>query len=239
MPNTVSYDERRMHVELLNFLRGVAMTVDPQNRVSLETTTEQYVDLDNGKLVVGESLSHVENVVFDGGSLAYGKDYLFHYDDDILKEETGLKGTIELLGTYNPSDEITFTYGTTAGSKSNLVYPDFPRIDLNKKSYPRVGFHTTTSTSPRGTTGGTQYTLNNNITIQIRVVATTQRRVKAIQQRIRNKILERHRGFYSFKYIKPTSQNTLNNFNEDNTQNSYYQEAVYEVPNQKEVITPT
>ena len=238
MPNTVDYDERRMHVELLNFLRGVARTVDPQNRITVQTTTEAYESLDNGKLSVGASLSHVENVVFEGESLVYGKDYLFHYDDDILKGETGLKGTIELLGSYNVSDEISFTYGVTSGAKSNLVYPDFPRIDLSKKSYPRIGFHTTTSTSPRGTTGGTQYTLNNSITIQIRVVATTQRRVKAIQQKIRDKILERHRGFYSFKYIKPTSQNTLNNFNEDNTQNSYYQEAVYEAPNQKEVITP-
>ena len=236
MPQTTEFDEQSIKDEFLNFLRYSVNSLDPQGRVTETTTTETYSNLNNGRFEPSNMLSYVKNVIVNStDTLTFGEDYTIHYRDDIISGTTK-QGEIELLGSYNSSDSIKFTYGEITEVDQNWIYPDFPRIDLSPSSYPRVGFNMTTSTDEYGQGGGNEYALSHDITFQVRVAATSQARVLAIHKVLREAITQNAKNFYNVNYITQQDFQDLNNFQDDNSDTHFYKELQYTAPRKKEII---
>ena len=215
-------DEYEIEKELINFLRNEDI-ISIANRDVVTTTQnetavggETYIDLTN------TNVKNVRLFTINSSTQSYGTDYSIDFDGDN-------PGRISITSALSLNDvtAIQYDYGAT-----DSIYPDFPRVDLNYGSYPRVSC-IITSASSRDIAVGGQAQLSD-IMVSITVFGENKKNIYSMSKDIRDSIQNASKSFYNFEYIHPLNSGRL--MHEPNRNDKIDQKTDdYKIPNVLEV----
>jgi len=129
----VSFDLKKTELEVLNFLRYKLNTYDPKSRITETTTPFTATASQEYFTLSATTMSYVKSVTINAALQTYGTDYEIVWDGANM-------GKVKLTTPATLNDSVSIVWGSIAATKSNFVQPEYPRADLGKSSYPRVGF---------------------------------------------------------------------------------------------------
>lgn len=180
--------------EVVVFLRN--NITDPEGRVN---NKEEKFDGDN--ITVAFTLQNTTNckniktVTVGGISQSFGTDYSVSYGTSTVITFTSAPG----IGVENIV--ITYSDGET------WIYPDYPRSDLQVKSYPRISVdHTDITTEPHGLNAQGDM---SSIVISIMVYAKKTYTIRTLIDEVRDDIASNKKSFYNFNYIYPMAVSAI------------------------------
>lgn len=237
MPKTAKFNSSDLNDELLNTLRFVVNPYDTKNRVSETTNSVTYSNISNDKYRPSDVLSYVKEVTRNGTTLNYGEDYVINYRSPF--GQSTQKPSVELVntGSYNSNDTIEFTIGTVTENGNNWVYDDYPRRDLSRESYPRVGFRITSSASPHGSGGGQEISYSYDVLIEIFCIAETKQLTQTHADIISTYLKENTRNFYNINYLRPNEYNDPEPFDRSSSYDDWEMRLQFRAPDKKDVVT--
>ena len=223
---STNFNLREIKKEIKNKLRANINTYDIQSRVIEKTSTPDYSS--TGYYHLSDSLSYVTSVSVNGTALKYGTEW------DIILRNTH-KGSVQIISGADVGDTISIVYGVVDSCKSNFIYQDFPRDDLNEESYPRIGFMINFNTTPGGARGGAGYANQNEGLLQIKVVDINTALIDDLIQYVKDYLNANCKNFYTFGYIQQTSVAEYDNYS-DNTKKAFSKYLTFTIPNLYECI---
>ena len=115
-----------------------------------------------------------------------------------------------------------------------MVYPDFPRTDLGRSSYPRIGVSVSIPRQPGGLSGY-QNVLKSNIRISLLILDENTQSLDDIEARITERFIQYAKKFYNFRYVYPENSRNLV-LSEDTTQDVVARAIDLIVPERLELI---
>ncbi len=211
--------------ELLNRLRAGLNSFDPKHRVT-EKVSEVESDGVSNIFFLSSSLSYVSEVSVNDVKLFYLRDW-----DISWRAEN--QGSVILNEAPESGAVIKIKYGEKNGG--NFIYPDLPRTDLGESSMPRIGFRLSIASRSGGFISPAQQVFRHNILLQIKIVGNSTYIVDYLSNKTNEFLKSNVRGFYYFHYIRPSSLDNFDNYN-DNTEQNYARVMQYEIPDKLEII---
>jgi len=175
--------------ELTNFLR--THTTDPKNRATYATTTLSgdgtTTEFEIGS---GHAVQLISGVSVGGTDQNYGTDYDFNL------KTTGSIPTVTFTTAITSGGSAVVTYAHGEG----WIFPDYPRKDISLDSYPRIGYSITSREEPLGTDGTAT---EEELDIDLRVYATSNKQLTDLLQEVRSGLLANTNNFYHIPYLHP------------------------------------
>ena len=142
------------------------------------------------------NVRNVRSVTIGGVAQTLLTEYTFDYLTGIITFTTA-------PGTGTNNVDVQYDYGT-----SDKIYTDFPRADLQLKSYPRISVGMITSeSSERGLNADIILT---NLTVEIKAFGKGINEVDGLLKTIRDAIIDNKKKFNYFKFISPIGMGPLN-----------------------------
>lgn len=213
--------------EFLNKLRYGLNSLDTQSRIT-ETTTSFDGDGSTEYFTLSPTnLAYVKSITVGGTMLKFGSEWDIEWRDSN-------KGKVHIVTAPGiGTDNVVVVWGNTSGN-SNFIWGDFPKENLGVHTYPRIGFKLTARAEDGGL-GGDQHVLRNDILVQIKIVDVDTFDIDYIAAETADWIKKNAKNFYYFNYIKPSSYNEYDNY-DDNTEISHYKMIEFEIPNKLEIV---
>lgn len=185
-------DILKIRQELVTFLRNQdLMASKTQTSVEVRgvtTFTETFTLLaaQTDFFLPEAGLKNVRSVELNSVPLDYGK----QYDYDI---ETQI---VVVSATTVATDVIEVVYDAGSGDK---IYPDYPRLDLDLTSYPRIGFDDISHANDEQALNAGL--IQTDILFSLIVYADKKRTVLEIWTRVRNAIIANKKTFFHFDFV--------------------------------------
>ena len=206
--------------EILNELRNsniIDITIREVDTIS-ETFTadeEQLIFL-----LQNEGVKNVRSVKVNGEDLKYYEDFLLFQ----IRENEEFIYQVHIFKDLEANDsvEIEYDYST----KGDKIYPDYPNLNINKNSYPRVGFEIVSERVEDRTLNGTL--TKNNLLLEVVIKDTNKKNLEQIEQNIKDFFNNNKKTFYTMNYIKRTGTSNLDLVDDKNL--IYQKILTYEIP---------
>jgi len=178
--------------ELVKFLRR--NLADPQNRLSSKTDVFSATSNQVKFTLTDTTAKTIKNILQNGSSLKEYTQYYVDYQD----KNTLNYPTIYFLTPASTNDiiEVTYTYGT-----SDWIYPDYPRVDIQIDSYPRVMVDFLTGNTTELSLGGTDNI--SELVVTSIVWSTKMSELFDLITKIRQLFMYNKQNFFFFQFIKP------------------------------------
>lgn len=223
MTKTIKFNIISLKQELVNRLRSHFITIDPKERVITKTKSFTYDG--NNKFKLDSNISCVTSVKVQGVTFKYGEDYFVHWRGND-------KGSVEITRDISTDDLVEIEYGEIG--TGNMVYPDFPRSDLDEDSYPRIGFRLTIDNRRVGGSGHKSVAYEHEVLIQIKVIDTNTYNIDEYVQEIYDFFATKFNTFYNIPYIDPETINEFDDFS-DNMEKNHSKIISFRAPHKIDV----
>lgn len=120
-------DIKKIREELEVFLRNQDIIARGVRGVTTETDSFPLLGPQTIFILKKVGVKNVRSVKLNGTPLTFGQQYLVDYN----------KGEVTVSVTTTSGDDVDIEYDKGKGDK---IYTDYPRLDLDLTSYPRIGF---------------------------------------------------------------------------------------------------
>jgi len=139
-------------------------------------------------------IKNIVSVTVDDASQSYGTDYSVSLKTK-ANQSTITFSSAPSLGTNNVV--IEYDYGKT------WIYDQYPSIDIEKKSFPRISVDITSTTTRQGGIGNVgDFT---SIILSVTIDGRNRKEVRDLISDIRNAFASNKQAFYNFSHITPVS----------------------------------
>lgn len=187
MATVIDYNE--IKEELVVFLRNADIFTITQRNVTTTTDTGTFSSA-NTHLINVANIKNIRSIVVGVSTLTFGTDYTVDYDYSDTTIKTKITFTVAQTGAY----VITYDYG------SDIIFPEFPRVDLSVTSFPRLAVEIIGDSSEENELSGDSK--DTNITFTISVYDSNNKNIDTKLKTIREKLLENQKGFYNLRYVQ-------------------------------------
>lgn len=180
--------------EFTNFLR--VQLSDNKSRITWVT---QYFDGDDSTVEFTPTNTATYlgtfHVKISGTTQTYGTDYTINWVTGVITFTTA-----PTTGTNNV--ELKYGYGSSGA----MVYPDMPRRDLTKSSYPRVGWGFSMTTDELAV-GGQAF--KSDLRFSVLILSEDGVLLDQLIGELRKAIQDNRTNFYNFRYIYPSNVSNI------------------------------
>jgi len=187
-------DEFEIEQELLVFLRNQNILTVAQRGVTTATDNFTASAGDTFVKVSNTNFKNVRNVTVQTVAQTHGTEYTVTYESDTASDI----GKINFVTALSLNDVVAvqYDYGST-----DRIYNDFPRVDLNISSYPRISAEVISKSSTEAGLGGQSQL--SDLMFAVTVYENGKKGIDDKLKTIRTALQTGAKGFYNFGYIQP------------------------------------
>ena len=187
-------DEFEIEQELLVFLRNQNILTVAQRGVTTATDNFTASAGDTFVKVSNTNFKNVRNVTVQTVAQTHGTEYTVTYESDTASDI----GKINFVTALSLNDVVAvqYDYGST-----DRIYNDFPRVDLNISSYPRISAEIISKSSTEAGLGGQSQL--SDLMFAVTVYENGKKGIDDKLKTIRTALQTGAKGFYNFGYIQP------------------------------------
>lgn len=225
----IEFDIQNIDDDILNRLRTNLNGSDSQSRVTEQTTAFTGTGSQDTFLLNASSLSYVKSVSVNSVVQKHGTDYT------VIWRKTNM-GSIKFTNAPALGASISVVWGKINTGQANWIFSDFPRTDLGKDTYPRIGFETTDTSEPGGCGSPVQQVFKHSILIQVKIVGVNKSQVIELTTKVVNFFKTNCRNFTYLSYIQPKNIQGYDNFR-DNSDQAFQKVVEFVSDNKFEQVT--
>jgi len=197
MTTIIDYNE--IKEELIVFLRNADIFSTTERNVSTAQDTGTFSSTST-HLIAVTNIKNIRSITVGGSPITFGTDYTVDYDFLDTTIKTKITFTAAQTGAYN----ISYDYG------SDIIFPDFPRVDLNPESFPRMCIDIIGDNSVENELDGTSKdtTLSFSVIVFDDNITNIDNKLKDV----RTALIANHKLFYYLRYTQRLTTGALGYF---------------------------
>jgi len=179
--------------ELIYYLRNSDIYSITERNVTTTTDTGAFSS-DSTHLINKSNIKNIRSIVVDGTTLTYGNDYTYNnYYNDSGTRKTKISFNTAQTGDYT----ITYDYGT------DIMFTDFPRVDLNVSSFPRLALDIIGDDSEENELNGD--TKTTTLTFAVYIYDSTTEDIDTKFTAVKEALISNQKDFYNLRYVRRLS----------------------------------
>ncbi len=195
MTSVIDYNE--IKEEIVVYLRNSDIYTTTQRSVTTIIEPPIVLSGNSSYSISRTNVKNIRSISIGATPLVFGTDYTVDYN--FL--DTTIKTKISFTSSQTGSMTLTYDYGT------DIMFPDFPRGDLNISSFPRLAIDIIGDDSVENELGGS--TKNTTLTFSVYVYDEKTRDIDATLKAVRTALITQQKDFYYLRYIRRVATGPL------------------------------